>query len=440
MSSLHLSASLASNVAKFVANIAKFTNIVDVNTAEAANKNETLPMIKTEKGNITSLGLVLQYLVEQSNDQSIKQSLAQTADVQTEMDKWIDVISSVSNEGVTDNVLDYINETALHSTYLINLPSSSQSNGQSTNQCLSLADYAMFAAIHDTIARDPLAQLNKRPSLMRWFSLVQAHQSQFAAISYHLPADAYKLFQVSLATPAAPSSGTSAAQAKTAVAGLASSASAALSNAANAISNAVASVTKKDDKSEKTEKKAEKASKPAKAAPAEVPQIYRLDLRVCSIASVASHPTEARLLVLTLNCGEAQPRTVVSGIAELVPEADRASLVGKRVLNMCNLAPSNIKGVDSNGRILVATDATNEKLKEILFVEANDAVKDGDKIVFSGIDVSKNPTDGVIAPKNLHKVLKGLKTDENGNAMFESLPIITAAGPVKCSIKQGTVA
>ena len=47
--------------------------------------------------------------------------------------------------------------------------------------------------------------------------------------------------------------------------------------------------------------------------------------------------------------------------------------------------------------------------------------------------------DGVLAPKNLHRILKGLRTDGEGVVMYEELPIETSAGKVRVSITNGTV-
>ena len=50
-------------------------------------------------------------------------------------------------------------------------------------------------------------------------------------------------------------------------------------------------------------------------------------------------------------------RTIVSGIAEhFAPE----ELVGRQVLVLVNLAPRELKGITSNGMILMAEDATGK--------------------------------------------------------------------------------
>ena len=61
-----------------------------------------------------------------------------------------------------------------------------------------------------------------------------------------------------------------------------------------------------------------------------------------------------KLLKLTVDTG-IDRREIVSGIADrFAPE----ELVGRRVLVLVNLAPREMKGILSNGMILMAEDAT----------------------------------------------------------------------------------
>ena len=63
-----------------------------------------------------------------------------------------------------------------------------------------------------------------------------------------------------------------------------------------------------------------------------------------------------KLLKLTVDTG-IDKRVIVSGIAEhFTPE----ELVGKQVLVLVNLAPRELKGILSNGMILMAEDASGK--------------------------------------------------------------------------------
>ena len=76
----------------------------------------------------------------------------------------------------------------------------------------------------------------------------------------------------------------------------------------------------------------------------------KMDLRVGTIVTAKKMPKTKKLLVLEVDTG-AEVRTIVSGIAEAyAPEA----VVGKKVTVLCNLKPRDLRGVESQGMILMA--------------------------------------------------------------------------------------
>lgn len=80
----------------------------------------------------------------------------------------------------------------------------------------------------------------------------------------------------------------------------------------------------------------------------------RMDIRVGTILSAEKMPKTKKLLHLTVNTG-IDKRDIVSGIAEhFTPE----ELVGKQVLVLVNLTPRELKGVVSNGMLLMSEDAS----------------------------------------------------------------------------------
>ena len=83
----------------------------------------------------------------------------------------------------------------------------------------------------------------------------------------------------------------------------------------------------------------------------------KLDLRVGTILEAEKMPKANKLLVLKVDTG-IDVRTIVSGIAEhFSPE----EVIGKRVTVLVNLAPRALRGVESQGMILMTTNA-EEKL------------------------------------------------------------------------------
>ena len=98
----------------------------------------------------------------------------------------------------------------------------------------------------------------------------------------------------------------------------------------------------------------------------------KLDMRVGTIISAEKMPKTKKLLVLKVDTG-LDTRTIVSGIAESFTAEE---VVGKRVTVLVNLAPRPLRGVDSEGMILM-TETPDGKL---VFVNPDDDVPNGASI------------------------------------------------------------
>jgi methionyl-tRNA synthetase len=99
----------------------------------------------------------------------------------------------------------------------------------------------------------------------------------------------------------------------------------------------------------------------------------KLDMRVGTILEAVKVPKTKKLLQLKVDVG-LDVRTIVSGIAEsFSPE----EIIGQKVTVLVNLAPRVLKGIESQGMILM-TDTPDGKLA---FIEPeNDSVKNGEQI------------------------------------------------------------
>ncbi len=96
----------------------------------------------------------------------------------------------------------------------------------------------------------------------------------------------------------------------------------------------------------------------------------KLDLRVGTIIEAEKMPKAKKLLVLKVDTG-IDVRTIVSGIAESFT-ADE--IVGKKVTVLVNLAPRALRGVDSEGMILMTENAEGK----LVFVNPDeDKIKNG---------------------------------------------------------------
>ena len=114
----------------------------------------------------------------------------------------------------------------------------------------------------------------------------------------------------------------------------------------------------------------------AKAAPAKgniaFDTFQQLDIRAGKIIAAEKVAKTKKLMKLTVDTGIDQ-RTVVSGIAEyFTPE----EVVGKRVSILVNLEPRNLKGIDSQGMILMAENADGS----LVFVAPEKDVMPGSEI------------------------------------------------------------
>ena len=97
----------------------------------------------------------------------------------------------------------------------------------------------------------------------------------------------------------------------------------------------------------------------------------KVELKVGKIIDCQPHPKADRLLVSKIDIGD-EVRTIVSGIRKFYNEKD---LIGKKVIVVTNLKPVNLRGVESNGMILAASDEENLSVLTVL----ND-IKEGSKV------------------------------------------------------------
>lgn len=95
----------------------------------------------------------------------------------------------------------------------------------------------------------------------------------------------------------------------------------------------------------------------------------KLDLRSGIILEAAAVPKADKLLVLKVDLGF-EKRTIVSGIAlHFSPE----SLIGKKVVVVANLEPRKLRGIESQGMLLLAERGTGE----LVFVGADKPMEGG---------------------------------------------------------------
>ncbi len=121
-------------------------------------------------------------------------------------------------------------------------------------------------------------------------------------------------------------------------------------------------------------KKANEAAAPAAPQKEEITydDFVKMDIRTGTILEAEKVPKTKKLLKLKIDTGIDQ-RTVVSGIAEYFKPEE---IVGKQVSILVNLAPRKLRGIVSQGMILMAED----KNGKLIFVAPDEQVSNGSEI------------------------------------------------------------
>jgi methionyl-tRNA synthetase len=97
-----------------------------------------------------------------------------------------------------------------------------------------------------------------------------------------------------------------------------------------------------------------------------------LDIRTGTIIEAARVPKTKKLLKLTIDTG-LDTRTVVSGIAE---SYEPEKITGRQVTLLLNLEPRKIKGIESQGMILMAEDPQGK----LVFIEPSERTENGSAV------------------------------------------------------------
>jgi len=273
--------------------------------------------------------------------------------------------------------LEYFNKIVLANTFFVGLT-------------LSLADLFLFSYLHAHIKSS--RTVAKYQALLRWFDFMQ----------HTLPIDGLfdkvqplpfnnKPFAFKALAPVA-----------------------AVEQQAKGGAALAAQATPANNKKGGDDKKADTKKAPAAASgdqkPAEVsPSI--LDMRIGRVLSVKKHEAAEKLLIEEIDVGEEQPRTICSGLVGKIAMED---ILGKDVLVMCNLKPSNMVGVASNGMVVCSTDKQSGAVELVKIPE--NSYKVGERIVVDGHEGEPAPANQV--SKKLSKILPLFSTNDKGEVVF----------------------
>ncbi|KAB2067292.1 hypothetical protein ERO13_A09G206100v2 [Gossypium hirsutum] len=192
---------------------------------------------------------------------------------------------------------------------------------------------------------------------------------------------------------------------------------------------------KKTKISDSKKEKAKKSSANSKEKPTAEPEISitRLDIRVGKIIKAQKHPDADSLYVEEIDVGEAQPRTVVSGLVKYIPLEE---MQDRMVCVLCNLKPATMRGIKSHAMVLAASNNDHTKVE---LVEPPKSAKVGERVTFPGF--TGEPDDVLNPKKKVWETLQvDLHSDANLVACYKDIPLTTSAGICKVSsITNGSI-
>ena len=83
-----------------------------------------------------------------------------------------------------------------------------------------------------------------------------------------------------------------------------------------------------------------------------IDQFRNVDLKIATIKSAEPHPNADKLMVLQIDLGGEQ-RQILAGIRNhYTPE----ELIGRQIVVVANLEPAKLRGLESQGMLLAASD------------------------------------------------------------------------------------
>ncbi len=99
----------------------------------------------------------------------------------------------------------------------------------------------------------------------------------------------------------------------------------------------------------------------------------KVDLRIARILEAGPHPNADKLVVLRIDLGTEQ-RTICAGIRG---HYEPAALVGRLIVVVANLAPRTMRGIESQGMLLAASNADHSR---VILLQPDSDIEPGSKV------------------------------------------------------------
>lgn len=158
----------------------------------------------------------------------------------------------------------------------------------------------------------------------------------------------------------------------------------------------------------------------------------KLDIRVGKIISVEKHPDADSLYLEKIDVGEAEPRTVVSGLVAYVSQED---LQDRMVLLLCNLKAQKMRGIESQAMLLCASIEGEPRRVEPL--DPPEGSSAGERVFIEGYETGK-PEENLNPKKKVWEKLQvDLKVSGECIAQWKDKPLQTKLGQITCKTLKG---
>ncbi len=127
--------------------------------------------------------------------------------------------------------------------------------------------------------------------------------------------------------------------------------------------------------------------------------------------------------------GEEEPRTIVSGLVQYVPQEQ---LQDRKVIVLCNLKARNMRGVKSHGMLLCASNDAHDVVEPLVPPEG---AAIGERVYFGEVTEQPEPAkENQVQKKKIWEAVQpDLKTDDGKVANYQGMAMSTSAGAVTSS-------
>jgi len=165
--------------------------------------------------------------------------------------------------------------------------------------------------------------------------------------------------------------------------------------------------------------------------------LSRVKLIIGQITEVSLHPDADGLYLEKMECGEAEPRQVISGLVKHVPIE---KMQNRKVIMVANLKPAKMRGITSYGMVLCA-----KKDDKVELINCPPEAQPGDIVTTEDFlnDSWKDP-DSQMNPKKkiFEKVQLDFATDDNFVGMYRNKPFLIKGkeASTKGTFKADTIA